>query len=321
MHTKSARLLRFIPRVGALLALAACLAAPAWAQTGQESSPAAAALAAQSSAAAHPLRVMSFNIRYGTAPDGENAWEHRQDLLVETILAFDPDLLGTQECLQSQAEFLQARLPGRGFVGVGRDDGRQAGEMAAIFYRAERFEKLAEGYFWLSETPDLVASKSWDAALTRIVSWVRLLDESSGREFVFFNTHFDHMGQVARRESAALLAQKARQIAGDLPILLTGDFNADADPIIDGPYRVLLGVSGPASEAWVRFTDSYRTIHPRRAKDECTFNSFTGDTAGPRIDWILTSPGWKVLQADIDRTQRDGRYPSDHFPVTAVVTF
>jgi len=268
-----------------------------------------------------PLSVMSFNIRYGTAPDGDDAWELRRDLLLETILAFDPDLLGTQECLQLQAEFLQARLPGRSFVGVGRDDGRQAGEMCAIFYRGDRLEELDAGHFWLSETPDEVASKSWDAALTRIVSWVRLRDRESGRAFIFFNTHFDHMGQVARRESAALLLQKIQEIAGDLPCIVTGDFNADADLLGDGPYRVLLGVNRPPSEGELRLTDTYRAVHPRRAAGEGTFNGFTGDASGPRIDWILTSPGWKVLDAGIDRTQRDGRYPSDHFPVTAVVGF
>ncbi len=293
--------------------------------------PAARALPAAEKAA--PLRVMSFNIRYGTAPDGENAWEHRRDLLLETIVTFDPDLLGTQECLQLQAEFLQARLPGRSFVGVGRDDGRQAGEMCAIFYRSDRFEQLDAGHFWLSETPDEVASKSWDAALTRIVSWVRLRDKVSAQPLVFFNTHFDHMGQAARRESAGLLLQKVREIAGDLPRIVTGDFNADADPITDGPYRVLLGVArkpgrgssgGPGGESGpppLGLTDTYRAVHPRRAAGEGTFNGFTGDASGQRIDWILTSPGWKVLEAGIDRTQRDGRYPSDHFPVTAVVSF
>lgn len=267
------------------------------------------------------LRLMSFNIRYATAPDGENAWEHRRDLLLETIEAANPDLLGTQECLQVQAEFLRAGLPGMGFVGVGRDDGRQAGEMCAIFYRAERFEKLDEGHFWLSETPEAAGSKSWDAALTRIASWVRLRDRANGRAFVFIDTHFDHEGAVARRESAGLLARKAQEIAGDLPVLLTGDFNADADPLADGPYRILLGVGGPAGPESMRFADTYRTAHPRREKGEGTFCAFTGDTSGARIDWILASIGWKQLEASIDRTQRAGRYPSDHFPVTAVVAW
>jgi endonuclease/exonuclease/phosphatase family metal-dependent hydrolase len=269
------------------------------------------------------LRVMSFNIRYGTAPDGDNAWEHRRDLLLETITTFDPDILGTQECLQLQAEFLQAGLPGHEFVGVGRDDGRQAGEMCAIFFRSERFEKLGEGHFWLSETPDQIASKSWDAALTRIASWVRLREKASRREFIFMDTHFDHVGEVARRESAALLARKAREIASDLPVILTGDFNADADQMSDGPYRVLLGVGvgvgAVASDGRIRFVDTYRSAHPRREAGEGTFNNYVADMTGPRIDWILTSPGWKTLAADIVRTQRDGRFASDHFAVTAVV--
>src|SRR3954453_19665447 len=126
--------------------------------------------------AAPPVRVMSFNIRYGTAKDGENAWEKRKEFLAETVAAFDPDLLGTQETLAFQRDFLAAKLAGYGVFAAGRDDGKEAGEMAALFYREARFEKLAGGHFWLSETPDVPGSKGWDAALPRVATWVKLRD-------------------------------------------------------------------------------------------------------------------------------------------------
>src|SRR6478735_1787061 len=125
-----------------------------------------------------PVRVMSFNIRYGTARDGDNHWDKRKDFLATTITAFDPDLLGTQETLAFQRDFLTEKLKGHAAFGAGRDDGKDRGEMAALFYRTARFEKLAGGHFWLSETPDRVGSKGWDAALPRIASWVKLKDRT-----------------------------------------------------------------------------------------------------------------------------------------------
>ncbi len=134
--------------------------------------------AAAAPAAAPDLRVMSFNLRYATAPDGANAWEHRHDLLVDVIKAFGPDVLGTQECLLEQATFLQSALDGYAWVGVGRDDGDKAGEMCAVFYRSDRLEPVAQGHFWLSDTPDVVGSRGWDAALPRIATWVKLRERA-----------------------------------------------------------------------------------------------------------------------------------------------
>jgi endonuclease/exonuclease/phosphatase family metal-dependent hydrolase len=260
-------------------------------------------------------RVMSFNIRYGTAADGENAWAARRDLLIDTITAYDPDLLGTQECLDFQAQYLQSQLTGYGFVGAGRDDGQKRGEMCAIFYRKARFRKLSEGHFWLSETPAVVASQSWDAALTRMASWVQLeAREDSLLAFFFLNTHFDHVGALARLASARLLVAMIDSLASGLPTIVVGDFNAPADPHSAGPYAVLVGTefNGP-------LRDTYRIRHPVSMSLEGTFNAFMGDRNGPRIDWILVAPDVEVTEATIDRTRRGKRYPSDHFPVTAAL--
>ncbi len=265
------------------------------------------------------LRVMSFNVRYGTAQDGDNAWDLRRDLVVDTIEAFDPDLLGVQECLDFQGAYLLESMAGYGFVGVGRDDGSEAGEMCAILYRKSGFELVTSGHFWLSETPDIPGSRSWDSALPRMVSWVRLRTTESAvagdgaADFLFLNTHFDHAGETARVRSAELLRARAGELAGGDPIIIAGDFNAPAVRASDGPFSVLAGEAGGT-----RFVDTYGAAEPEGG-GEGTFNAFEGRTTGARIDWILVSTDVVVGESGIDRTEREGRYPSDHFPVTAVV--
>lgn len=259
----------------------------------------------------HPVRVMSFNLRYGLADDGEDSWPNRRDLVGDTVLAFAPDLLGVQECLGFQAEYLKGRLPGWDFVGAGRDDGATGGEMCAVFFRQDRFELLDAGHFWLSPTPAVVGSVGWDAALTRMATWVKLRTRTDDPvTFVFANTHFDHVGPEARRQSAQVIQDQLLGIAGDLPVILTGDFNAPADPADHGPYQVLVQANG--------WQDSYRSLHPA-GPGQGTFNGFQGEENGPRIDWILTRGGPAPLAGDIVRTGRRGRFPSDHFPVTAVI--
>jgi endonuclease/exonuclease/phosphatase family metal-dependent hydrolase len=261
-----------------------------------------------------PVRVMSFNIRYGTASDGENHWNLRKEFLVETIQAFRPDLLGTQETLGFQRDFLATQLPGYAVWAAGRDDGREAGEMMALYYRSDRFERLDAGHFWLSTTPDVAGSKSWDSSLPRMVSWVRLRDRSGGQPaLTFLNTHFDHRGPEARLESARLLRRKAAELADGGPLIVTGDFNSgEGSP----PYQALFAAGDPPD----LLVDCFRQAHPERSGAEGTFSGFRADsTGGARIDWIGVSRHWRVLEAGIDRTARDGRTPSDHFPVTAVL--
>jgi endonuclease/exonuclease/phosphatase family metal-dependent hydrolase len=262
------------------------------------------------------VRVMSFIIRFGTAKDGDNHWDRRREFVVETIRKFDPDLLGTQETLGFQRDYLAEQLPGHDVLGVGRDDGADKGEMMALYYRRERFEKLDSGHFWLSETPDVVGSKSWDSALPRMVTWVKLRDRRQPEAWplVFLNTHFDHLGKQARLESAALLRIRAGKMTSDASLIITGDFNAGEG---SEPYRALFEVIGDSSSPVV---DTFRAAHPERGDREGTFSGFKVESmTGPRIDWIGVSREWRILSAAIDRTARDGRTPSDHFPVTAVL--
>lgn len=261
------------------------------------------------------LRVMSFNIRYGTAQDGENHWDKRKEFVVECIREFAPDLLGTQETLLFQKDYLDEQLKDYVAIGVGREDGKLGGEMTALFYRRDRFEELEQGHFWLSEQPEVAGSKSWDSSLPRMCSWVKLQDKSqpTAQPILFINTHFDHRGQQARAESAALLRSKAKELGGDCDVVITGDFNAAVD---SEPYQNLFA----AKPNHLGLLDTYRILNPTKQADEGTFSSFrASETGGARIDWIAVSSAWKVKAAAIDRTQRDGRTPSDHFPVVTVL--
>ncbi len=271
------------------------------------------------------ISVMSFNIRYGAANDGENAWDRRRELVASTINEFAPDLLGTQECLLFQKEFLAERLPGYQVVGAGRDDGADGGEMCAVFFRDDRFELLDAGHFWLSDTPDQVGSVGWDAALTRMATWVKLrVCDVPDHVFYFFNTHFDHVGEEARLASARLVrAMAVERIGAGLPVIIAGDFNSPATLDGDSPHRALTGAGQP------RLLDTYEVVHesphatppatlPATPPEPTgTFNGFTGETERGRIDWIIVSRHFVSLAAAIDRSSHDGRYPSDHFPVTA----
>jgi arylsulfatase A-like enzyme/endonuclease/exonuclease/phosphatase family metal-dependent hydrolase len=251
-----------------------------------------------------------------TARDGENHWERRKEFLIETIQAFDPDLLGTQETEGFQRDYLAQHLPQYDYLGVGRNDGRESGEMMALYYKKERFEKLAGDHFWLSETPDQVGSKSWDSSLPRMVTWVQLRDRHRAESppILFLNTHFDHLGARTRVESARLLRRQVAALGQGCSVIVTGDFNAGED---SEPYRALFA---PVEEQPSPLVDTFRVAHPQRGPNEGTFSGFKADAiGGARIDWIGISRDWQLVQAEIDRTARDGRTPSDHFPVTAML--
>jgi endonuclease/exonuclease/phosphatase family metal-dependent hydrolase len=273
-------------------------------------------------AALVPLRVMSFNVRFGNAADGPNRWELRHDLLVRTIRQFAPDLLGVQEALDFQCgELTRALGDDYAFHGAGREDGRARGEFSAVFFRRARFEQLRAGHFWLSRTPDVPGSVGWDAELPRMASWVRVLDRSARNRdahnlaapLLFLNTHWDHLGKRARYESARLIRQKVREVNPGGPAVIVGDFNARED---DEEYAELLRA---ADDDGPRYVDAFREIHPERQTDEASFHGFKGGKEGSRIDWIVHSTDLRSVAAAIDRTGEDGRYPSDHFPVTAVL--
>ena len=260
------------------------------------------------------LRVATFNIRLDTPKDGENRWPHRKELLLQTVRKMDPDVIGYQEVLGHQLDALTEALPGYEFFGVGRDDGKRGGEFVPVAFKRDRFEKLAAGYFWLSETPEVPGSKSWDAAITRVTTWVRLKDRANGRTILFVNTHFDHMGVRARAESAKLLREQLNTLSEGAPIVLVGDFNTGEST---EPYTTLLGEDGKSSQ----LIDSFRAVRPERGKDEGTFNGFKGERTGARIDWIVHTPELKTVSCEIVHDSEGQRFPSDHFPVQAVLRY
>lgn len=270
--------------------------------------------AQQSVVGASDYRVMSFNLRTKIFIDAHNHWDHRKELVVRSIQQFSPDLLGTQECQISQARYLKTNLPGYQFVGAGRDDGESGGEMCAIFFRNDKFTKLDEGHFWLSKKPYEPGSKSWGSSFRRMVTWVKLVPNTGSREpFYFFNTHFDNASGRARVQQAWLLRRMMDQIADGRPAIVSGDFNADSDTT---PYQLL--VRGP--QDWRGYLiDTYRQTNPIPSESEGTRHGFSGGTSGDRIDWIIATDNFTTLNAAIDRTQYGGQYPSDHFPVTAVL--
>jgi endonuclease/exonuclease/phosphatase family metal-dependent hydrolase len=262
------------------------------------------------------LRVMSFNIRNSAARDGANDWAHRKERVVATIREFHPDLVGAQEVLADQYDDLAHTLGEYILAGVARDDGARKGEWALILFRKERFESIDAGNFWLSDRPEEVGSKSWDAANIRICSWVKLRDKVAQKAIVFANTHFDHKGVIARRESATLLRRRLATLAKKDPLILAGDFNCtESDP----PYRVLTE-SEPLEANGFALIDSYRETYPERTQNEATFHAFKGGFAGARIDWILHSPQFKAVAARIIHNAIPP-FSSDHYPVVAVLAY
>jgi endonuclease/exonuclease/phosphatase family metal-dependent hydrolase len=256
------------------------------------------------------LRVMTFNIRVRTIVDIFDAWNTRRDLLVRTVRDFDPDILGTQECLAEQSDYLKQELAGYEFVGVGRDDGARGGEMCGVFFRGDRFDKIDSGHFWLSESPEVAGSRSWGSAFTRMATWVKIREKTSGRSVCVVNTHFDVFGSRARLESAKLVRARIQSIAPGLPCIITGDFNDEPG---SAAHEELLAGSG------VTLIDVYRASNPNVSGEEGTRHEFSGRTNGPRIDWIVTSRELQPIESAIVHTNRNGKYPSDHFPVTAVL--
>jgi endonuclease/exonuclease/phosphatase family metal-dependent hydrolase len=256
---------------------------------------------------------MTFNLRVRTLLDGPNIWDRRRDLVVERIRSFDPDLLGTQEGLDSMETFLRQQLADYTFRGVGRSDGKLRGEMSGVFFKTERFELLDEGHFWLSTTPEKPGSRAWGAIYPRMVTWLKLRPRDGGASFCWFNTHFEAFSGRARAESAKLLRDRIARIAGVMPCIVTGDFNASPN---SAPYRTLLAEQAPPSAS---LHDVFRAAHPGTSRKEGTAHFFTGWRIGPRMDWILASAHFETLDAAIDHTRGPRGYPSDHFPVTATL--
>ncbi len=265
-----------------------------------------------------PLDVMSFNIRLGTANDGDDHWTRRRDMLFELLREQNADLVGLQEAFRFQIEEILAAVPGYGVVGVGRDDGRAGGETSAILFKTSRFHVAESGTFWFSDTPDVAGTRTWGNRYNRVSSWARFID-ADGSGFYHYNLHLDHESQPSREKSVELLrARIDARTAPAEPVIVTGDFNVGED---NPALHDLIGAPGAPAGAARGLVDTFRALHPT-ATEVGTFTAFKfGETRGDKIDYVLVQPGTDVLSADIIRTSRNGRYPSDHFPVTARIKF
>lgn len=259
------------------------------------------------------LFVMTYNIRFDTIKDGRNQWSFRKNRVIQLIQHYSPDLLSVQEPLPRQIVDLKTELSNYQCYGVGRNDGKENGEFCAVFYRRDRFELINKGTFWLSEKPHQPGSKGWDAALPRICSWAELKDKCAKKEIFYFNTHFDHEGQKARRESARLILSRIKELAGSsTPVILTGDFN-----------------SGPETDAYhtivndIDFNDAKIVAESPHSGPEGTWSTFDKKAGiGERIDYIfITSSHFKVLRHEHLTDSDDRSYPSDHLPVLAQLDY
>lgn len=255
---------------------------------------------------AEPLRVMSLNVRYPSPKDGPNLWELRRNLLVSVIRSRDPDLIGTQELFYEQGLYLVAKLPAYAWFGRSRR-GNQEDEHMGVFYKKDRFVLVESGDFWLSETPETPGSMSWGVSLPRMVTWGRFEDRRSGARFYLFNTHLPHRPQdaEARLRCAEVILSRLKPLPKDAPVIVTGDFNAPAGSEV---YKLLTQ----------ELTDAWAAAAERRGP-EGTFHGFRGRPTGPRIDWILFRGPWRVVTAETVTDHQEGHYPSDHFPVFAVL--
>lgn len=254
-----------------------------------------------------PLTVMTYNLRYDNPGDGQNTWALRRDWLAEQIKSTDPAILGIQEGLIQQLRFLDKKLKNYKRIGVGRDDGRDKGEFAAIYYDTKRIKLLHHGTFWLSPTPEKV-SVGWDAAMERICTYGFFQDRKTGEKFRVFNAHFDHMGVEARKNSAILVLEKIKSYnTDDQPVVLMGDFNA-------GPE------SEPIQQIKTIFRDAIEADKSMNMASDGTFNAFNSEKpATERIDFIFTAFGFQAVNYHVIREKREGRYASDHFPVIAEI--
>ncbi len=252
----------------------------------------------------YTFTAMTYNIRYATVTDGENQWENRKERVAGLIRFHEPDVVGIQEGLQGQVEFLDSALAAYSFVGTGRDDGKTGGEYSALFYNTHTFELVKDGQFWLSETPD-VPSKGWDAALNRVCTYAFLKSKHSGQMLLAMNTHFDHMGNLARLNSAKLILEKIKELnTEDLPLILTGDFNLT--PESDGIQLLSKNLK-----------DAFEHSDLSPFGPVGTFNSFLfcEPVDDRRIDYIFVSKGIAVNKYAVLTDSYEQKYLSDHFPI------
>lgn len=253
---------------------------------------------------AQELTVASYNIRLKTESDVGNLWDDRKLALTNLIEFHEFDIFGIQEGFLEQLQDMEKQLPGFQYVGVGRDDGAQKGEHSAIFYRVDRFKLLKSGTFWLSPTDTEKPNKGWDAALPRICTWGVFQDKKNGKQFIFMNTHFDHVGIEARKESAKLILAKAKELTQNLPLILTGDFNVDER----NEAYFTLSKSGIVTDTY----DLAKMVY----EPNSTFNGWGKSLREKgRIDHIFITKPFQVVKYGILTDTYIGKFPSDHFPV------
>lgn len=250
------------------------------------------------------LTLMTYNVRYATVNDGENQWDKRKEFLSQQLGFYAPDVFGIQEGLEQQVTFIDNYLANYNYIGVGRDDGKSKGEYCAIFYKEKRCQLLAQSTFWLSETPESV-SKGWDAAYERICTYAFFMDKETGHNFWVFNTHFDHLGEIAREKSAALIVQKINEINKDgFPVFILGDLNLNEK---SKPIKYLSSL----------YHDSRQVTQDKPFGPFGTFTAFAFDEpVQDRIDYIFVSKNnIRVHKYGVLTDSKDFKYPSDHFPV------
>jgi endonuclease/exonuclease/phosphatase family metal-dependent hydrolase len=260
------------------------------------------------------LTVMTFNLRYDNAGDGENAWPHRREAAAALIRAHSPDLLGTQEGLAPQLEELQARLPGYAAHGRSRADPRQD-EHCRVFYRTATLRLRRHGDFWLSETPEVIGSitAAWGNTMPRMVTWGEFEPVGGGAPFTFVNTHLDHASPLARERAAAQIVRFLRELSVIQPVIVGGDLNSVPGSL---PLKILTG-EVPVDDAASPLRDSY-CLAGGTGEGRATFHGFTG-RGEERIDYLLVDPRFRVTQCDVLEAPVEGRWVSDHFPVVAAL--
>lgn len=254
---------------------------------------------------ARKFRIMTFNIRLLNENDGINHWDNRKEIDLDFIKRTKPDVFGLQESTYPQLHYLDTMLTNYGFVGVGRDDGKQGGEYSPVFYQKEKYNLINSGTFWLSETPEQV-SLGWDGACRRVCSWAVLQNKKTGHSFVYANTHLDHVGKKARANGALLIKSRLSQIANNLPVLITGDFNVTDQ---SEAYQTMCNRIFPLNDAWkvaAKTTGMTYTFH--------NWGKIT-EQDGEKIDFIFVSPNIKVKNACVfNGYLGNGLYLSDHHP-------
>jgi endonuclease/exonuclease/phosphatase family metal-dependent hydrolase len=253
------------------------------------------------------LRIATFNLRFAS-DQKPNSWPERRPVMRACIQELAPDVMGTQEGLYPQLKDIASDLPDYDWIGLGRDGGSR-GEFMAIFYRKSRLEPLEFDHFWLSDTPNVIASTNWGNTNRRMTTWARFRDRASKREFYVFNTHLDHALRSAREKGAVLIRQRVQEVVtNNLPVVLVGDFNAE--PGKEKTYDLFLEGGF--------FADTWKTARTRRNDDLDTFHGFKGAKKGTyRIDWIMTRGPWECDANEVVVFSRDDQFPSDHHPVLA----